>query len=335
MKLDLPPLGWHTFFSTWQLRPVWDLVALVLVVGYLLALQRGRRSSGTAVVHPARVASYVAGMVVLAVTLSSSIDVYAHALFWVHMIGHLLLIMVVPALVVCGHPLTVVREAVRRHGRSSTGETRSWFDRVLASRGVRVLTHPVVGLLQYGAVLVLTHLTDFMDQMMRHPWLSNGEHVLYLVSGYVFFLPLLGSEPIPTRLPRLMRIFLLVVGMVPDTIVGIVLLQAAHPLYPLMAAMAPSWGPGAVQDINIGGALMWAVGDGLMMFFAVGLVIALIADPDRDAAFGPWLENVRRQNLRDQVGDGGTLLTDDTDLDNDEEALRAYNEMLGRLGGPR
>lgn len=323
MNMDLPPIGWHTFFATWQLRPVWDLVVLALVVGYLFALRRGRRHTGAPVVHPVRVASYLTGMATLVVTLSSSLDVYAHSLFWVHMVGHLLLIMVVPALVVCAHPITVLRAAVHR----------DWFDRALASSVVRVLTNPVFGLLQYGAVLVLTHLTDFMDQMMRNPWLADGEHVLYLVSGYLFFLPLLGGEPIPTRLPRLMRIFLLVVGMVPDTIVGIVLLQAGHPLYPLMARMAPSWGPGALQDVNIGGALMWAVGDGLMMFFAVGLTIALIADPDRDAAFGPWLENVRRQNLRDQVGDAGATMTDDTDLDNDEDALRAYNEMLGRLGG--
>jgi len=171
-------------------------------------------------VHPVRVACFVAGLVLLVLTVSSAIDSYAMAVFWVHMIEHLLLIMAFPALLVLGHPLGVVRAAVRE-------EHRHRVDAVLQSWPVAAVTHPAVGMLFYGGVIVATHLTGFMDAMVRHPWLMPAEQVLYVASGWLMLLTLIGDEPIRWRLPYLMRFALVFVGMVPDTVVGIVLMITA------------------------------------------------------------------------------------------------------------
>ena len=53
------------------------------------------------------------GMVVLVVALNSSMAVYAHSLFWVHMLVHLILIMVAPVLLVWAQPVRLVRDARR------------------------------------------------------------------------------------------------------------------------------------------------------------------------------------------------------------------------------
>ena len=206
--------------------------------------------------------------------------------------------------------------------------------RILTTGPVALITHPAVGFGFYTAVIVATHLTSFMDQMMSHAWLASTEQVLYLASGYLFLLPLLGDEPIRWKPPMLLRIFLLVIGMVPDTVVGIVLLQTETNLFPGMLGDRPAWAPDAVHDINIGGGIMWAGGDGLMMFLAVGLVIALLVSSERGDLLGSYLEGVRRETLRDHVdradGDSSTL-GESVDVDADDEALAAYNRMLGRL----
>ncbi|HET7387453.1 MAG TPA: cytochrome c oxidase assembly protein [Nocardioidaceae bacterium] len=330
--MPLPPLTWSSFWASWGFRPVWDLLILVALVCYLLGLRAAARR-GTLSVHPARVASFVAGLVLLAFTLNSAIDVYAMAVFWDHMIEHLLLIMVVPALLVVGLPLTVWRDAL-------TGRARTRLESVLESRPVAVLTHPIVGLGIYSLVIVATHLTSFMDQMAMHPWLMYVEQVLYLVAGYLFLLPLLGREPIRWRLPYLFRIALILVGMTPDTVVGIVLMQTQSDPFPMMFSMHPAWAPAPLHDLEIGGAMMWAFGDMLMMFFGFGVIAAFIADPHRDRMLGPWLERVRAGTLSANVVKGlddsaSPGFAEDADVDEDEEVLAAYNRMLGRLDSHR
>jgi putative copper resistance protein D len=281
-------------------------------------------------VHPARVGSFVAGLALLVVTVSSAVDTYAMALFWDHMVEHLMLIMVVPALLVLGHPLTVLRAAAATRGR---GEA---VDRVLRSAPVAVLTHPVVGMVVYGAVIIATHLTSFMDRMVVHPWLMDAEQWLYLVSGYLFLLPLIGNEPIRWKLPHLGRVMLILLAMTPDTVVGIVLMQANHDPFPVMEGAHPMWAMDPLRDVTTAGGLMWAGGDGLMMLMGIGIVIAMLVDPARDAMLGPRLENVRRRTLAGNVARADASapgFADDVDVDEDDAVLDAYNRMLGRLGG--
>ncbi len=168
MHSSLPPLGWHTFLTTWQLAPVWTALR---PRGARALREPGSPPAGaTASARCTRSASacFVAGLALLLLTVSSAIDVYAMALMWMHMIEHLMLIMVVPALLVLGSPLTVLRAAAATRGREAR------VDAVLQGGVVSVLTHPAVAILQYSVVIVATHLTSFMDVMARHDWVMHG-----------------------------------------------------------------------------------------------------------------------------------------------------------------
>ena len=97
MSSMLPPLTWEALLHIWEWRPVWDAVIVLLLVAYMsgfVAARRPGRAGDGAGVHPARVGSFVAGSAVLFVILNSAVDVNAAALFWDHMVEHLLLIMV-------------------------------------------------------------------------------------------------------------------------------------------------------------------------------------------------------------------------------------------------
>ena len=318
------PFGWHTFWTDWHLSPVWDAVILLALVAYAAGVARTRRR-GERTVHPVRMASFVTAMAVLAVTVNSAIEGYSMMLFWDHMIEHLLLIMVVPALLVAGHPLTVLVQA-------TSGRTRERVQAVLRSTPVAVLTHPVVALAVYSVVIVGTHLTSFMDAMAMHMWLMPLEQVLYLVSGSLLLAPLLADEPLRWRPPYLLRVALLLVAMVPDTLVGIVLMQSSKAMFPAMTTNA-AWAPNPLRDEQIAGGIMWAAGDGLMMLFAVVIVLVWIATPNRDATAGAWLEKVRRQRFTEIAGGTDALgaASEDSDVDEDEAYLDAYNRMLKRL----
>lgn len=320
---DLAPLTWRAFWTTWELRPVWTLVAVGLLAAYVAGLRAARRH-GRRGTHPTRVASFVLGLVTLLWTVSSAVDAYAMTRFWMHMTEHLLLIMVVPMLLVLGHPLEVTRNALGERGRTR-------FDEVMHSAPVSVLTHPVVTFGLYTVVIVGTHLTTFMDQMVTTPWLMQGEQVLYLVSGYLFWLALIGGEPIRWRLPVLARILMVLIGMSPDTVVGIVLMQATSLQIPGFMAARPPDALDALRDQYVGGSVMWFFGDGIMMVAGIVLLVDLLAHPQQNATLGTWLESARRAQLDEHVRrTGGEQLAQTSDGD-DDAALEAYNAMLARL----
>jgi len=320
MGATLDPLTWSTFFTTWRLEAGWLEASIVLIAAYLLGHRRAVRTVGTTV-RPWRVASWITGVVLMYVSVASAIGAYAMSIFWMHMVLHLMLIMVVPALLVLGHPLTVLLEAF-------DGPARDRVRRALHCWPVTVLSHPAVGLAVYSVTIIGTHLTGFMDFMADHTWAMTAELILYVVAGYLFLLPLLGEEPTRPSPSYLSRLGIFVVGMVPDTIVGIVLLQTNKQPFPRMIAMHPDWAPDGLHDVNTAGALMWAAGDGLMMLLAMGLMITVITTPaKRTRMTGSWLEGVRRSTLMEHAGEGSAEITD---ADSDE-ALDAYNRMLARL----
>lgn len=322
---DLPELGWSELLGTWSPQLGW-LVPLVVLAGlYVYGRHRARSHPEGSTVPWWRAACFLAGLALAWVCVASGIGAYAMALAWMHMVLHLTLIMVVPALLVLGHPLTVLLEAF-------TGARRERVGRVLRSRGLQVVLNSATGVAVYSVVLIGTHLTGFMDQMATSHPLMVGEQVLYVVAGYLFLLPSIGEEPIRSNPSYLWRLGLLVLGMIPDTIVGIVMLQTTTDLYPVYSSMRPEWALDPVRDIQTAGALMWAGGDGGMMFLAIGLAIAVVTSPTRRARMiGEGLERVRGAAMADHVHDAGVTTRGDRLEADSDEALEAYNEMLRRL----
>ena len=317
------PFGWHALATTFVWRPGWLLVGVLLLATYLWAARAARRRGRAVPTY--RIALFVTGVVLLELSVCSAVDAYAMSLFWVHMVQHLMLITVVPAFLVLGRPIGTVVDGL-------SDEPRARAIAVLGSRPARVLAHPVTGISVYAVVIVATHLTGFMDRMVMHPWLMTFEQVLYLVAGWLMLTSLIGDEPGRAPASYAARVVGLLVAMVPDTVVGIVLLQASSNPFPMYGAMRPSWAVDPLHDVNIGGALMWAGGDGLMMLLGIGVVLVVISSESRQGdVLGPWLQSARSQHLSTSFT--STLGEEQpSDLDPDgEDAHEAYNRMLRRL----
>ncbi|GDY32279.1 cytochrome c oxidase assembly protein [Gandjariella thermophila] len=317
------PLTWRAALTVWDM-PLPAAVLLVLAAAlYLWGVTRAARWPWPNTV------SFLAGLLVTAVAVGGSVGVYSHVLFVMHMVQHLALIAVAPILLVLGHPLELLR-------RTTTGRPRDLLRRAGRSRVVTVVTHPLVVFVCYAVVVFGTHLTGFQQGAMTVPALHPAEEVLYLASGYLLALLVLGDGPLPRRFPYLMRVVLLLVGMVVDTVVGVTLLMTTHEPFPAYAEMARTWGPDPLTDLHWGGALMWVGGDGLMTALAI-VVIAAWLRSSEGGDLGPWLEAARRSALLGTGAGEGAGADRDTapagtaDIDEDEEALRAYNAMLARL----
>ncbi len=119
--------------------------------------------------------------------------------------------------------------------------------------------------------------------------------------------------------------------MVVDTVVGLTLLMTTFEPFPAYAATGRTWGPGLIEDLHWGGAAMWIGGDVLMLALVAIVIGRWVNSPGGGADLGPWLESARRCALAGTGDQASTYLASREDIDEDDEALRAYNAMLARL----
>jgi putative copper resistance protein D len=320
---QLPPLTLHTAFTVWEFAPAVTVLVAVAAAVYLLGVFRVRRD------HPARpwsllrTASFMAGLGVIVIATQSSIGAYDDVLFSMHMWQHLLLLMVAPPFLLAGQPVTLLLHASRN-------PLHTWVKRAVRSRIADVVTFPLVGVALYVGVVVGTHLTGFMNVTLTHPLVHIAEHGLYLVAGYLYFLPLIGREPIRWRLSYPAQLFLFIVAMPVDTFTGVVLLETNHAIFPAYAGRR-NWGPSLVDDLHVGGAVMWIGGDGIMVLLIV-LLFALVVRKRVQFDAGRWLEAARAQRFSELATSASTAdARDATTTDDDDQQLAAYNEYLARL----
>ena len=246
--------------------------ALLVVAGALYALGV-RRYDGRGRGEPfprARVAAFLAGLVVLAAALVGPVDRLAAERFSWHMVQHLAILFAACPLLLLGRPVLLLRKAgsppVRRTAVS-----------LLRSRWVRVLTHPVTAWLALAVVLWATHFTSLYQRALVSPGIHVLEHALYVGAGLLFWTPVVAAEPSPHRVghgPRLLYLFLAAPA---GALVASTLLQAERVLYPGYA------GPGALADQRDAAAIMW-IGEGLLVLVAVLVVGASWARHERSAA---------------------------------------------------
>ena len=165
------------------------------------------------------------------------------------------------------------------------------------------ITWPPFGVALYVGVIVGTHLTGFMNLVETNSAVHDAEHALYLISGYLYFLPLIGREPIRWKVSYPSRIFLLFIAMPVDAFTGLVLGSESRNPFPGLAEVA-GWAPSPLTDVHIGGAVMWVGEAGIMFGLVMAVFFAWSREKRADAGLG-WLEAARRSNFATVVASHG------------------------------
>jgi putative membrane protein len=226
-----------------------------------------------------RVALFAAGLVVVLVAVDGPPDVLSDTSFSAHMVQHLLLQTVAAPLLVLGAPLSVVLRADPPWLR------RRLLTRLLRTRTVRVLTHPVTTLGAFLVVLVGTHLSPLYDLALEHERVHQVEHALYLVTALLFWWTAIGVDPAPHRLSYPARLLYLFLAMPGTAFLGVAVANAGKVMYPHYAANPPLWHWSPLHDQEVAGTLMWVAG----MFTIVPALAFLLLE---------WLEEDARRQAR-------------------------------------
>ena len=210
------------------------------VAGVRRLARRGRRWP------PPRSVAYGGAVVALVVATCSGLATHESESFTVHAGQHALLAMVVPLLLVLGAPLTLALQASNRPAQQG-------LLRLVNSRPVAVVSHPLVVWAAWGTTLVALYTTSLYDASLRNDWLHGGVHLLMLVVGGLFCWTAVGVDPGHHRLPDGARVLFVLLAVPFHAVVGLSLLGT----------------PGRAAGVG----LLWATGE-LFGLVATAIVVA-------------------------------------------------------------
>jgi putative copper resistance protein D len=193
----------------------------------------------------------------LFVAASGPPAVYDGSLFWAHMVQHLLVTLVAAPLLAFSAPVSL---ALLAGGPS----VREPLLRVVHSRAVRTLTHPVVAWIAFGLVMWATHYSALYDAALENELVHAGEHALYLGVALSFWAPVAGLDP-TRRVARPVRVAYLLAAIPVQSFLGLAVYSADTPLYEHYATTERSWGPAPFEDQRLAGAVMWIGGDVVLL----------------------------------------------------------------------
>ena len=303
----LPPeLTAERWFTVW--RPDWLWIAAALTGAYLY-LRAARRLRARGDTWPwARTLLWLGGLAALVFFTSGGPSVYGRILFSAHMLDHMALTMVVPVFLVLGSPVTLALRTLAPRHDGSRG-SREWILVLVHSRVAAILTHPLFVAANFAGSIVLFYYSDAFGFALREHVGHELMTVHFVLTGYLFVLSMIGTDPVPRRAPYPLRLLLLLATMAFHAFFGVTLMGSTTLIQPdWFTGLGRDWGLPALEDQQMAGAITWGIGEVPTLLMALGVAVM-------------WSRSDARESRR----------TDRAAARSKDADLTAYNAMLARL----
>lgn len=267
-----PSFAAHLVGGEWTFTASESLPILAILAAYAYRVRRLRRRGVQ--ISPVRVASFLAGVSVLVLALSSPIDALGEENSqWLHMIQHILLGDLAPLLVVLGATGALLAPVLRLPGIAR----------------LRILANPLVALPIWAANLLFWHTPALYDAALRHDLVHGLEHVAMFWAGCLFWAALFELFPGPAWFTPMAKVFYILLGRLVGAILANLLMWSGTAFYPYYASKPRLWGMSPLESQNLAGITL----------LSEGMVISLLAM----AWF--FFQAVEQDEIRQQLLDAG------------------------------
>ncbi|HYU89236.1 MAG TPA: cytochrome c oxidase assembly protein [Gemmatimonadales bacterium] len=220
-------------------------------------------------------AAFLGGLASLWVAIASPLDEAAEALLSAHMVQHILLLTVAPALLLLGDPLLpLLRGLPDAWRRSLVAPLLRWR---WPRAAVHWLVHPLAALLLSSIIFWSWHLPTVYQLALRVPAIHLVEHAAFLAGGLLFWYPVVLPWPGRPRWPSGAMIPYLLAADVQNTVLAAVLTFSDRVLYPSYQFHGRATEAAALADQVLAGVIMWVPMSVVYLVPAAWLTIRLLS----------------------------------------------------------
>ena len=177
----------------------------------------------------------------------------------VHMVQFLMVALLAPPLLLLGLPpgtYDLLRHSPRLHG------------------AIDSVTHPVAAFFIFNIVMSVSHWPSVVDALMTTQLGSFALDMSWLVSGLIFWWPLVCPVPERPKFPFLMKIVYLGLNVVLLRPPFVILVYSKFPVYATYELAPPIAGTSALDDQQLAGVIM-KVGSAWIMLVAMTVMFVM------------------------------------------------------------
>ncbi|MGA7203098.1 MAG: cytochrome c oxidase assembly protein [Specibacter sp.] len=303
----LPPeLEFSRWFTEWRIDWLWVAFAVFAGAAYLSGLIKLRRRGDKWPVL--RSISWLVGLLAMVYITSGGTAVYGDVLFSAHMVEHMSLMVIAPLFLAMGSPVSLALQALTPRRDGSRG-IREWILVLVHSKFSQLVTHPLFAAANFSGSLVLFYYSPAFNLAMRYHVGHELMIVHFTLTGYIFIMSMIGTDPLPRRAPFPLRLVLLLATMAFHAFFGVTLMMSTSLLSgEYFGNMGRPWGDSALVDQQTAGGIAWGVGEIPTLAIAMGVAFM-------------WSRSDARETKR----------TDRAADRNKDADLNAYNDMFAQL----
>jgi cytochrome c oxidase assembly factor CtaG len=264
----LAPPSFAALVTAWTMQPAALGAALVAAGWYLACAHRARWERG-------RAAVFAAGLALLLWTTCGFPGAYADRLYWVRTVQLLGLLLVVPFVLLLGHPVQLAC-AARPDGV---------ITRLRRRRAVRVLASPLSAPLLVAVMSVVLFFGPLPVWTQQLPFLRYVVELVVAGVGIVVLLPLTGVERPKSSLAVGVAMLFGSLEVLVDALPGALLRLDNKPATSWFDLRRPApWLPTPLHDQHLAGGVLFTVGELLCVPLVVLLFRQWVQADARDAA---------------------------------------------------
>jgi putative membrane protein len=258
------------------------LAALLLCATFYLRADKASRRTNPRVPHPRwRTASFLAGLLFVALATLTPLEHYGNQFIWVNFAGFLVLTMVAAPLILLGSPLTLAF-------RVASMPRRKMLRNLYRSAPVRFITFPVIAWLLFAVVTYLWQFSTLTELAAQNPLIRDLQQVTLLLVSLTFWLPALASDPTAIRLAYPLRVLYVFLEMTHKGLFGGMFLSLREPFHDWFVANLPAWGPDPMLDQRMGILILWIGGN---IIFLLALILLILG----------WIRYEGRHTIRTDI----------------------------------
>ena len=286
-----PAEGFLDFIVAWNflhINTINGIISLFFVSSIVFIYVSGViRLSKTNFISPFKFTLISIALFLLILILEGPIDFYAKEMFFIHMIQHLTLMVIIAPLLLSANAMPIFIWGTPKKMRSAL--SKPFAGNSFSKKILTIITRPRYSLLLYVLNLYLWHIPFFYNLTLSSDTFHFINHAFFVFMALLLWWPIIGPAPVRTNLTIPQKIVYVLVAVTPSAALAAFITLSGDPIYnyestPLHWNMLSH-----KEDQTWGGLIMWLPGN--FLFFGVLTTLFFKWSKQEESSALPKMDN--------------------------------------------